>query len=133
MFDRKHKGFITVHEIRTIMRTLGFNPTDAEIQNLCMTVDYDGKFDVRTFCFLKIQKTQNPKDLGNMPGKRPEKTLFLMVSFKKGIQKSFKSLIIKRKQKYFSYLPFKTEIYFLTPDLFGRVFGKRFVNYISVN
>ena len=43
LFDRDDNGFITTKELGAIMRALGFNPTDQEIQDMVNEVDYDGK------------------------------------------------------------------------------------------
>ena len=43
MFDRDNNGFITTKELNTIMKTLGFNPTEEDLQQMIFTVDYDGK------------------------------------------------------------------------------------------
>ena len=43
VFDKKHKGHIGNNDIKLLMRSLGFNPTETEVENMCMKVDYDGK------------------------------------------------------------------------------------------
>lgn len=43
MFDRDNNGYITTSELNSIMRTLGFNPTEEDLQQMIFTVDYDGK------------------------------------------------------------------------------------------
>ena len=46
MFDRDSNGYITTRELGSVMRSLGFNPTDNELQIMINSVDYDGE------CFL---------------------------------------------------------------------------------
>lgn len=43
MFDRDNNGYITTSELNSIMRTLGFNPTEEDLQQMIFAVDYDGK------------------------------------------------------------------------------------------
>ena len=44
VFDKKHKGHIGNSDIKLLMRSLGFNPTETEVENMCMKVDYDGNY-----------------------------------------------------------------------------------------
>ena len=44
MFDRDGNGIITTRELGSVMRSLGFNPTDHELQVMINSVDYDGKY-----------------------------------------------------------------------------------------
>lgn len=46
MFDRDNNGYITTSELNSIMRTLGFNPTEEDLQQMIFTVDYDGKWKI---------------------------------------------------------------------------------------
>ena len=43
MFDRDNNGYITTKELNTIMKTLGFNPTEEDLQQIIFTVDYGGE------------------------------------------------------------------------------------------
>lgn len=43
MFDRDNNGYITTKELNRIMKTLGFNPTEEDLQQMIFTVDYDGE------------------------------------------------------------------------------------------
>lgn len=42
-FDKDGNGFITTRELGAIMRSLGQNPTEIELQDMVNEVDYDGK------------------------------------------------------------------------------------------
>ena len=42
-FDRRQEGYIINSDIKLVMRSLGFNPTEREVENMCMKVDMDGK------------------------------------------------------------------------------------------
>lgn len=43
LFDKDGDGKITYKELGTVMRTLGHNPTDSELQDMIQEVDADGK------------------------------------------------------------------------------------------
>lgn len=49
MFDRDGNGIITTRELGAIMRSLGFNPTEEELQAMINAVDYDGMATVGAF------------------------------------------------------------------------------------
>ena len=46
LFDRDGNGFITSKELDAIMRTLGFNPNEQDLQQMIFTVDYDSKYNI---------------------------------------------------------------------------------------
>lgn len=43
MFDKDGDGTITTKELGTVMRSLGQNPTETELQDMINEVDADGK------------------------------------------------------------------------------------------
>lgn len=55
MFDRDENGIITTRELGSIMRSLGFNPTEEELQTMINEVDYDGEL----FKTFNCQATKN--------------------------------------------------------------------------
>lgn len=45
-FDKDESGYITTKELGSIMRSLGQNPTEVELQEIMNTVDFDGNTDM---------------------------------------------------------------------------------------
>jgi Ca2+-binding EF-hand superfamily protein len=43
MFDKDGNGVISSKELNAIMRSLGLNPTEEELQDMINEVDFDGK------------------------------------------------------------------------------------------
>jgi calmodulin len=42
LFDKDGDGTIAIKDLRTVMRSLGRNPTDAELEDITNEVDWDG-------------------------------------------------------------------------------------------
>ncbi|CAH3036246.1 unnamed protein product [Porites lobata] len=62
LFDRDQNGIITTRELGAIMRSLGFNPTEEELQTMINEVDYDGNGVIDFPEFVKLMEDQKKPD-----------------------------------------------------------------------
>ena len=71
MFDKDGDGTITIEEFGIVMRSLGQNPTEAELQNMTSEVDADGDgtIDFPEFLTMMERKQERAmKDTDTDPG-----------------------------------------------------------------
>ncbi|XP_031569549.1 calmodulin-alpha-like isoform X2 [Actinia tenebrosa] len=63
-FDKDKNGYITTRELGAIMRSLGQNPTEVELQEMVNEVDYDGNgvVDFHEFVNMMINQNNNTLD-----------------------------------------------------------------------
>ena len=61
LFDKNGDGTITVFELGTVMKSLGTNPTDSELQDMINEVDADGNgtLEFDEFCQLMARQMQD--------------------------------------------------------------------------
>jgi Ca2+-binding protein (EF-Hand superfamily) len=62
LFDTDKDGFITSKELGDLMKKLGLNPTEAELQDMINEIDYDGSgtIDFEEFISLISRKMKEP-------------------------------------------------------------------------
>ena len=67
LFDKDGDGTITTKELGTVMRSLGQNPTEAELQDMINEVDQDGSgtIDFPEFLTLMARQMEEPAPVGN--------------------------------------------------------------------
>jgi len=58
LFDINGDGFITVKELGTVMRSLGKNPTESELQEMTNDLNANGLIDFALFCTLMNRKSR---------------------------------------------------------------------------
>lgn len=55
LFDKDGDGTITTKELGTVMRSLGQNPTEAELQDMINEVDADGKKGITSYDYVSLK------------------------------------------------------------------------------
>ena len=64
IFDKDKDGYITTKELGDVMKGLGQNPSEAELQNLINEVDIEGNgtIDLKEFIGLMAKKMKEPEN-----------------------------------------------------------------------
>jgi calmodulin len=64
LFDEDQDGAITTKELGYVLRALGLNPTQSELQEMVNEVDQDGsgKIELKEFLELYAEKAKSPPD-----------------------------------------------------------------------
>ena len=88
LFDKDDDGCITTKELGTVMRSLGQNPTEAELQDMINEVDADGNGTIDFPKFLNLmakemKDTDSEEDLKRLSGclTRIRMVSYLLLSF----------------------------------------------------
>ncbi len=59
MFDQDGSGSISFDELATVMRILGNNPTDQELQDIMNGLDRDSKFEKKRTSMISSSKSHD--------------------------------------------------------------------------
>lgn len=62
LFDKNGDGKINTKELRTVMESLGENPTEAELKEMISEVDTDGSGTIEWSEFLKMMKERKKEE-----------------------------------------------------------------------
>lgn len=64
LFDKNGDGYISSKELGVVMRSLGQNPTEAELLDMINEVDFDGngRIDFQEFISMMARQMKNPMD-----------------------------------------------------------------------
>ena len=65
MFDLDGSGTISVEELKSVMRMLGFNPTEEEIRKMIAEVDDSGDGEIDLPEFTKLVRTKLDENTAN--------------------------------------------------------------------
>jgi calmodulin len=86
LFDRDGDGAITAKELGTVMRSLGQNPAEAELQDMVHEVDADGNgtVDFPDFLTLKARRVEDTGSEGDI----------LESSSVEGVQQGWKTALV---------------------------------------
>ncbi len=68
LFDKDSDGFVSVDELGTMVRALGANPTDAEVDKLKKDIDPTGtgKFDQNSFMSTVAKRGKDPETVDDL-------------------------------------------------------------------
>jgi len=72
IFDKNGDGGVSVLELGHVMRCLGQNPSDNEVQEMFAQVDVDGSGEIDFEEFLEIMQTQMNQSNGGSDDKKPQ-------------------------------------------------------------
>lgn len=62
LFDKNCDGTISINELGTVMRALGYNPTEHELQEMISEVDQDGSGTIEFIEFLQLMALKMQED-----------------------------------------------------------------------
>eukprot|EP00112_Aurelia_sp_Birch-Aquarium-sp1_P022645 Seg646.1 transcript_id=Seg646.1/GoldUCD/mRNA.D3Y31 product=Calmodulin protein_id=Seg646.1/GoldUCD/D3Y31 len=67
MYDTKHKGYISIDQLKALLRATGYNPTDLEVNQLSWSVDYNGngKLEFEEYIDLMVNMQHDDKEEAN--------------------------------------------------------------------
>ena len=54
MYDKENVGYIFSHELRDMLKTIGYNPTDRTLENLTIIIDSDGNGKIDFSEFIEL-------------------------------------------------------------------------------
>ena len=69
VFDKQNKGYVTTDQLRDMLKYIGYNPTDDQLEKLTIEVDTNGNGTLEFNEFVELTTRLNPPEKAEMEGK----------------------------------------------------------------
>ena len=76
MIDKDNKGYITTFQLKDMLKTIGYNPTQKDLENLIIIIDADGNGQIEFHEFMDLIDNLETEEKH-----RKEGTIYLFIYF----------------------------------------------------